>query len=176
MKSTSYMLVRFNYQPYTKLIMPPKLGFMNNPLNKVLNEIEKGLRIGFDYIELTVEWPLASVEILEENKTELRNSLASFNRPPLIHAPWYLEIASPYEDVRIGALREAKKIMKLTKEIEASLVAFHPFSPKWFSVLKEDAKKLNLEAFIRLVELGKENNMIVCIENTDTGFSPLYPP
>jgi len=150
-------------------MMVPKLGFMNNPLNDVMDEIRKGLKAGFQYIELTVEWPFATVEILEGNKAELRDLLDSFNSPPLIHAPWYLEIASPYKNVRIGALKEGEKIMNLAVEIGARLVTFHPFSPKWFSVLKEEVKKFNLEAFFKLVELGRENDIEVCVENTDVG-------
>ncbi|RLG48724.1 MAG: hypothetical protein DRN92_00380 [Thermoproteota archaeon] len=151
------------------LMKLPKLGCMNNPLNNVLDEIREALRTGFQYIELTLEWPLSTVEILEGAKAELSDLLASFEIPPLIHAPWYLEIASPYEMVRRGALKEAEKIMNFARKIDAKIVTFHPFSPKWLSILKEKARELNLHAFTELTELGEEHSLTICLENTDAG-------
>ncbi len=149
--------------------MEPKLGCMNNPLNNVLEEIRKVLEMGFQFIELTVEWPLSTVEVLEGVKAELSDLLTSFDIPPLIHAPWYLEIASPYEMVRVGAIKEAEKILNLARKLDAKIVTFHPFSPKWLAVLKESAKKLNLNAFSELIKLGREHSVTICLENTDTG-------
>ena len=149
--------------------MLPKLGCMNNPLNDVIEEINKILGLGFQYVELTIEWPSSTVEMLKKVKMELNDLLTSFEFPPKIHAPWYLEIASPYEMIRKGALEEAKKIMDFAREVGATTVTFHPFSPKWMSALKEEAKKLNLDAFSKLVELGREYSLTICLENTDVG-------
>ncbi len=142
---------------------------MNNPLCNVLEEIKKALETGFHYVELTTEWPLSTIEILEGVEEELIDLLASFDMSPLIHAPWYLEIASPYEMVRKGALKEAEKIMNFARKIDAKIVTFHPFSPKWLSILKERARELNLYSFTKLTELGKEHSLTICLENTDTG-------
>lgn len=142
---------------------------MNNPAKDALKEAQRMMRLGFDYLELTLEWPRATVQELDERMGALEEVLSSSNAFLVVHAPWYLEIASPYEGVREGALSEAEKIISLASALGSRLATFHPFCPGWLSFMREKARELNASAFLRLVRLGEEFGVKINFENTDTG-------
>ena len=140
---------------------------MNNPEEHILRDVEEILKRGFDFVEVTLEWPGAMPD--EETLRGLSQLLSSYERDAVIHAPWYLELASPYHQIARGALEFAEVVLKAAQMLEAPFATFHPFCPGWLSRKREEAKRLNAEAFRRLVSLGEDFGVRIHVENVDHG-------
>jgi len=69
-------------------------GGMNNPHRDLMSEVRNILDIGMDFVELTVEWPLSSVDSVERKIDELKDTVESHGAFLLAHSPYYLEIAT----------------------------------------------------------------------------------
>ncbi len=149
--------------------MPLKFGAMNNPANDVLDDVRALLSLDLDYIELTVEWPGAGLDRVREAAREISDILSTADLDVVLHAPWYLEIASPYEGVREGAMRYAEDLLTLAAELDAPFLTIHPYTPGWLSRYREEARRLNLEAMRRLSAKGLEVGVRVHVENVDHG-------
>lgn len=144
-------------------------GGMNNPHKDLVGEVRSILEMGMDFVELTVEWPLSWVDSVELKIKDLRDELESRNAFVLVHSPYYLELAHPYDDVRSGALRAASKILRIASKLESSFATFHPFTPGWLAAIKEKARDLNVLGFRELVKEGRELGVQVLVENVDHG-------
>jgi sugar phosphate isomerase/epimerase len=144
-------------------------GGMNNPHRDLMSEVRSILGIGMDFVELTVEWPLSWVDSVERRIDELKDAVESHNAFLLVHSPYYLEIAHPYEEVRRGALKEALKILEVSRKLESTSATFHPFTPGWLASIKEKARELNVVGFRELVKHGRELGVQILVENVDHG-------
>ncbi len=149
--------------------MPLRFGAMNNPDRDVVEELRELLSLELDYVELTVEWPGAHLKRVSSVTSEIKKVLASWDSDLVLHAPWYLEIASPYEGVRSGALKYAEALIDLAAELEVPFITIHPYTPGWLSRYREEAKKLNLEAFRHLVDASRATGVRIHVENVDHG-------
>jgi len=77
---------------------------MNNPMLDVVQEIELFARLGFDYIDLTLEPQAAYAETI--NVKETRRALARTGIGVVGHTAYYLPFASPFPSLRDCAVRE----------------------------------------------------------------------
>ncbi|MBW1862298.1 MAG: sugar phosphate isomerase/epimerase, partial [Deltaproteobacteria bacterium] len=59
--------------------MPMLYGAMNSPIRPVLKELEEINKLGFDYIELTMDSPQAHYEMINQQKDEFLRTLKGFN-------------------------------------------------------------------------------------------------
>ncbi len=144
-------------------------GGMNNPHRNLKSEVESILKLGMDYVEITVEWPLSWVDSIKKDLKFLIDIAESYNSFFLIHSPWYLEIGHPYEGVREGALKEAFKVIDIASRLESPYVTFHPFTPNWLAALKEKAREFNVRGFKRLVDYSRDKDVRILVENVDHG-------
>ncbi|HDO20644.1 MAG: sugar phosphate isomerase/epimerase [archaeon GB-1867-097] len=150
-----------------------KIGAMNNPYRKIIDEIEFIGRNGFDYIDLTVEKPEAHPEKIEENIREILEKIGEYGLEIIGHTPWYLELGHPYENVRRAFLKEAIKIIGILGKMNAKKTTIHPI-PTAFGIYKrktyrEKTIKWMIESLKRIVECAERYGMIIVIENIDGG-------
>ncbi len=141
-------------------------GVMNNPHLPLKDEVESILSLGFEYVEITVEWPKGTVD---ESMMRWLSDVSSTGAFFLVHAPWYLEIGHPYEHVRRGALKVAEEILRVADRIESPYVTFHPFTPGWLAAVRDKAREYNLKGFREIVVLSKNYSSLPLVENVDHG-------
>jgi sugar phosphate isomerase/epimerase len=100
------------------------IGAMNHPGRDVLSEIEWMAGMGFDFVDLTLEPPRASVDkvnvrairaLLEENKMQIVG-----------HTAYYLPLCSPFETIRHACVEELKRCIGAFAEIGAQWMNLHP--------------------------------------------------
>jgi len=145
-------------------------GAMNNPRENLLKELREICEKGMEYVEMTIEWPCATVEIVREKKREIMDIVNSYNIRLLGHAPWFFEFGHPYDSIRRAVIFEAKKVLDLSSELGIETVTFHPHSPGWIDKrYKDKIVRSNIDTFKEIVNYSKERNIKVCIENIDYG-------
>jgi len=142
------------------------VGTMNNPKEDLIEELKWILDSGFDFVELTVEPPKASREIIYEKINEIKELMESYRAKIIIgHTAWYLPIVNPYDSVRKASIREIiedSKALARLESVEAVVVHTH-FSPGY-----DDEEKMNemlLKSLKKIVSAVNDLGLKVYIEN-----------
>jgi len=136
---------------------------MNNPMIDVVTEIEAVAELGFDFIDLTME-PQAAYSGTFKPK-EVRKALDRTGLGVIGHTAWYLQIASPFPEIREAVARELERSLRNFRDIGAELMNIHPHTiaplHDWDWIISQ-----NIETLSRLVSLGERIGMKVMLENT----------
>ena len=133
----------------------------------------QAVEAGFDYVELSLDFPLpVKEELLERAVREARDH----GLDVAFHAPWRgLDLASPWEEVREGVVKVMKKSMDLTKKYKAMYLVFHLTTSE---KLEDDVKGKVFEAgkksVIEISEYAKKIHVDVALENTPRLGQPDY--
>ena len=100
------------------------IGAMNHPAHRVVDEIEWMAAMGLDFIDLTLEPPLAAPRDLD-----VRSVRAALDRRGLRvvgHTAYYLPFASPFESIRRAAVEEAKRCLEVFSKLGVAWMNVHP--------------------------------------------------
>src|SRR6266851_1717145 len=100
------------------------IGTMNHPARDVLEEINSAATLGFDFIDLTLEPPLASARRVDA--TAIRSALDHHNLKVVGHTAYYLPLGSPFESIRRAAVDELKISLEAFSILGAPWMNLHP--------------------------------------------------
>lgn len=100
------------------------IGAMNHPAHDVFQEIEWIAKMGFDFIDLTLEPPSAATWRIDPEA--IRVALEKTNLQVVGHTAFYLPIASAFEEVRQAAVRELCRCLDAFRKIGAKWMNIHP--------------------------------------------------
>lgn len=100
------------------------IGTMNHPGRDVLKEIEWIGELGFDFIDLTLEPPMASARRV--NVRALKDRVEDAGLQVVGHTAYYLPLCSPFESIRRAAVEELKACLEIFAELGASWMNLHP--------------------------------------------------
>src|SRR5512138_251875 len=100
------------------------IGTMNHPGRDLLSEIEAITSLGFEFIDLTLEPPMASVDRIDVKS--LRAAIESHNLKVVGHTAYYLPLCSPFESIRRAAVDELKRCLEVFAQIGAEWMNLHP--------------------------------------------------
>ena len=129
--------------------------------SKVLEEVSDS---GFDYVELSLDFPLPyKVDYLKSVVREVKERGLRLS----IHAPWRgVDLASPWESVRRGALELMELTASIAREVEAEYVVLHLTTPE---KLDRDLKDMIVEKALNstreIKEISGEYGVPMLIEN-----------
>ena len=100
------------------------IGAMNHPAEDVISEIKWMAEMDLDFIDLTLEPPLAAV--WNVNIREIRDALADYGLHVVGHTAYYLPMGSPFESLRRAAVDELKRCLEAFAEVGAEWMNIHP--------------------------------------------------
>ena len=146
-----------------------KIGAMNNPRKPLVDEIKLFGAYGFDYLDLTIEYPQATPEKIRGQMSEIKGAVKSYNLGLVGHMPWFLNIIHPYDSVRNAILSESEKIFAMAEELGIEHITIHPD----FMKLKRENRALVSETIKSLAILAKsasDHNLILCLENFEDDY------
>src|SRR6266481_5453067 len=105
------------------------IGTMNHPGSEVLKEIQWIAGMGFDFIDLTLEPPLANARSVDLSK--IRAALEDHHLRIVGHTAYYLSLCHPFESIRRAAIEELKICLHAFKTLGAQWMNVHPdrFAP-----------------------------------------------
>lgn len=145
-----------------------RIGAMNNPMTNVIDEIECYARLGFDFIDLTLEPQAAYGGTLPT--TEVKSALQNTGLDIVGHTAFYMPIASPIPNVREAALREMERDIEVFRELGATLVNVHPYliaplhDTRW-------VRETNIASLQRLLAYAQRFEMKLMLENVTPHFN-----
>ncbi|MEM4554308.1 MAG: sugar phosphate isomerase/epimerase family protein [Candidatus Anstonellaceae archaeon] len=138
---------------------------MNNPWKETASQIYEFGERGFDFFELTVEFPYATPEKLEASKKEITDALSSYNFGVVAHCPWYFSVAHPYLSIQKAINAEFEKGFAAAALFGAKKITVHT---EWMPAhLQEKQLKAakTAETLEWLASIAQENGMRLLVEN-----------
>jgi sugar phosphate isomerase/epimerase len=144
------------------------IGAMNHPAREILQEIEWIAGMGFGFIDLTLEPPLAASWKVDRNA--VRRALEQHRIGVVGHTAFYLPIASGIEEIRRATLQELRRCVDVFAAIGARWINVHPdrhapMHDRRFLVEK------NVATLGELIPYAAEHGLGVMVENLPGDFN-----
>jgi len=144
-----------------------KYGSLTNPLFGMRKEIKRVARGGFDYVELGMEAPEGDPGMLWSRKEEVLRELRKSGLPVIAHTAWWMDLSSPYGEIRRSWVTVGKGCIDVARFFGASYVNFH--SHAMGMMMKGAGRKKTLDAMAKslreLVAYGKKHKISIMLEN-----------
>lgn len=146
---------------------------MNNPMRDPMLEISRIAKLGFDFVDLTLEPPKAQVDMI--NLRRIRAALTEANLGVIGHTAYYLPFASAYDSIHKAAIQEAEKCLNFFAELGVSAMNVHVDSrapghaPDWI-------RQRNIAAYTALAARAQELGMVVMVENGEGEDADYFAP
>jgi sugar phosphate isomerase/epimerase len=100
-----------------------QLGLMNNPARDPLKEIARIAELGFAFVDLTLEPPLARADQVDAVK--IRSALERHGLGVVGHTAYYLPFGSAFDAIHAAAVEEAERCLHVFADVGASLMNLH---------------------------------------------------
>lgn len=144
----------------TMALIGTLLWYGDHPYRAAIEEIKK---IGFDYFELSLDYPLP--EICDTNK--LKTLIKDLGIGIAFHSPLDIFLAQPRREIFEASLKVFRKCLKFASNFETLYYNFHinwksPTSS--FLEVKGKIVENGIKACEEAVRLGEEHNFDVCLE------------
>jgi sugar phosphate isomerase/epimerase len=141
------------------------IGAMNNPHRELVSEVNLFGDMSFDYLELTIEAPMANPERVRAKKKKLQDALASYNFGLVAHLPWYFNLAHPYPRIQKAIDAEFQEAISLACDLGAKKITLHPeFLPN-LSMTREEMAEKSIAKVISLHEKACAGGSELLLEN-----------
>ena len=156
----------------------PKYGLLTSPLESVPDEILRFGKLGFDYVEIGIEEPQATPQILMRQNQAILRSLSETGLFTLGHTAYWVGFGSSHEKVRRGWVEEAKDMIQVASQLRIDLLNFH-YNARLGNVgVKQESRNNFVKNFSNsmseLTQLAESMNIQLMLENPPPqGFNPL---
>jgi sugar phosphate isomerase/epimerase len=145
-----------------------KLGVMNNPAADPVGAIKKIADNGFDFIDLTLEYPQAHIDAI--NRDAVLKALEETGLGTVGHTAYYLPFASPMGEIREAAIRDVIRGLDFFKEAGARVVTVHPDAGRG-AIDQSTIISLNALSFKIISDEAEKRGLTVVAENVPGHFS-----
>jgi len=147
----------------------PEFGLLTDPLESVPHEIIVFHKLGFDYVEIGIEEPEATPNILTRQKDEILDSLSRNGMFALGHTAYWVGFGSCHEKVRRGWIEEAKDMVHVASELKIELLNFHFYGGHGRVGATEESSDLFLQNFVdamrELTQFAATEKVELMLEN-----------
>src|SRR6185369_5748633 len=144
------------------------IGAMNHPAYDLLKEIDWIGEMGFDFIDLTLEPPMAEARRLDLRS--VRSDLDGNGLSVVGHTAYYLPLCSPFESLRLAAVQELQLCLEAFAQLGARWMNLHPdrqapLHDRRFIIDR------NLQSLRELLPTAQEYGLGLMIENLPGNFN-----
>ena len=144
----------------------PSYGLLTNPSNEILGEISKIYELNFEYVEIGIEGPEGNPDIINKKKDEIVKLLQRFKQKPIGHTAYWIDLGSDYDYIRHAWIMEAKREIRIAREVGIDLINFHANLNGMFYGQKRKIVLDNLiESLREIVSHANKSNVTVMLEN-----------
>ena len=148
----------------------PKFGMLTSPVESVPEEVERFYKLGFDFVEIGIEEPAATPQILMSQKDRILSAISANSLFAIGHTAYWVGFGSSHEKVRSGWIEEGKDMIRTASELKLGLLNFH-FNSRFGSVgVTEGSRNTFLRNFIgsmeELTKFAATQNVVLMLENT----------
>jgi len=143
-----------------------QFGAMNFPVTPVLQEIEAFARLGFDYLELAMDPPMAHHSTLSTNRTAIVKSLRDNGLGLVCHMPTFVSTADLTESIRQASVTEMHRSMEVAADLGARKIVLHPSMARGMgSFVLNTVHAYTMDFLSEMVGLAQTLDLTLCLEN-----------
>ncbi|MEM3574662.1 MAG: sugar phosphate isomerase/epimerase [Candidatus Bathyarchaeia archaeon] len=143
-----------------------RYGAMNFPARPVLAELEAIGRMGFDFIELTMDPPEATPEKLLANREPISDALSAHGMDAIAHLPCFVRTADLYDSIRLASRMEVFKAIDALPELGIRIANLHPsYIPRMARHMGDHGLRLGMDFLREALERAEEKGVDITIEN-----------
>ena len=145
-----------------------QIGTMNHPGRDLLKEIEWMADMGFEFVDLTLEPPLASARDLDPAKVGA--ILREHHLDAVGHTAYYLPLCSPFESLRHAAVEELKLCVEIFSALGVKWMNLHPGSQAPLHDRRFIIER-NVQSIRELLPAAQQHGIGLMIENLPGSFN-----
>lgn len=150
-------------------------GALNFPIKPVLAEIDRIADLGFDYLELAMDPPMAHHASLYAARTDIRQALKDSGLDLICHLPTFVSIADLTPSIRQASVEEMCHSLQTAQALGAEKVVCHPGAVRGMGHFVPDvARGYGLESLEVIIRLATDLALVLCIENMFPGYGAYY--
>lgn len=143
-----------------------QFGAMNFPVVPVLDEIETFARMGFDYLELAMDPPMAHHRILAAERQAIVQKLRDSHMALVCHLPTFVTTADLTDSLREASVMEMHRSLEVASALGARKVVLHPSMASGLGVfVLETVKAYAFDFLSAIVTAADRLGMTLCLEN-----------
>jgi sugar phosphate isomerase/epimerase len=143
-----------------------QFGAMNFPITPVLDEIDTFARLGFDYLELAMDPPMAHHSTLSSSRAAINRALKVNGLGLLCHLPTFLSTADLTESLRQASLAEMRRSLEVAAELGAKKVVLHPsMAGGMGAFVLNTVKGYAFDFLSEMVAAAHCLDVMICLEN-----------
>jgi sugar phosphate isomerase/epimerase len=145
-----------------------QIGTMNHPGRDVLRELQWIGEMGFDFVDLTFEPPMANVRRIDLGA--VADALKSNGLGVIGHTAYYLPLCCPFESIRLAAVEELKLCLQAFGRLGAKWMNLHPDRQAPLHDRRFIIER-NLQTIRDLLPLARELGVGLMLENLPGSFN-----
>lgn len=145
-----------------------RIGAMNHPGLDVIEEVQRIAEAKFDFVDLTLEPPAARPGAFSVQ--DLQAVIRDTGLGVVGHTPYYLPIASPFENLQKDSVDEIRGCVEIFAELGCRYVNVHPDRLAPFHSRAMIIKR-NLSALQEIVAGAAVFGIEIILENIPGGFN-----
>lgn len=143
-----------------------KYGAMNFPIKSLTKEIDEIGRLGFDYVEISMDPPEALPGNVRKLKKKIADGIRRYNMGMVAHMPTFVSTADLYESIRRASFEEIMAAFEAASELGIEKVALHPpYTAGLGKFVSQKVRKYALSSLREILERAQTLNISVCLEN-----------
>jgi sugar phosphate isomerase/epimerase len=143
-----------------------RYGAMNFPVKPTLQEIQRIASLGFDFLELTLDAPLAHFSVIREQRDAILDLLSNRGLGLVCHLPTFVYTADLTQSIRQASLQEMLGSLETAAELQAEKVVLHPGHIGGLGVfVMELARGYAMHSLERIYSRSMELSVTLCLEN-----------
>jgi sugar phosphate isomerase/epimerase len=143
-----------------------QFGAMNFPVTPLLQEVDTVAGLGFDYIEIAMDPPMAHYSILSEDQKAIKKSLAVNGLGVICHLPTFVTTADLTESLRLASVTEVQRSLSVAADLGTKKVVLHPsmvFGMGAFVL--ETVKGFAFDFLGEIIDTAERLEITICLEN-----------
>ncbi|MDD2605164.1 MAG: sugar phosphate isomerase/epimerase [Desulfobacteraceae bacterium] len=143
-----------------------RFGAMNFPVRPVVAEIRAIAALGFDYLELTLDAPLAHHAVVQRQRAEILAALGDAGLGLVCHLPTFVYTADLTPALRQASRDEIRRSLDVAAELKAEKVVAHPPVIGFMGALAMDlVRPLVEEGLAEMLTHAASRQVPICLEN-----------
>jgi len=141
-------------------------GAMNFPVKPILDEIETFTKLGFDYLELAMDPPMAHHSIIDANKGAIKKALSDSGLGIVCHLPTFVSTADLTESIRRASVMEMHRSLDIALILGAKKVVLHPSMVGGMGgFVLNTVKNYFYDFLAEMVSDAESKGISICLEN-----------
>ena len=143
-----------------------QFGAMNFPIHPLLEEIDRITKMEFDFIEISMDAPMAHYTVIIEQKTAILNRLKRSGLNLVCHLPTFVSAADLTEGIRKASQKEMIRSLETAAELNPVKVSVHPGMVNGVGIfMKETVIGYAMDHLDGMVQRARELGVTLCLEN-----------